>query len=92
MIGYLELELNIPMVQSLKEKRSIIKSLKDKLKNKFNIAISEIGKNDIWQSSVLGLVTISNETTYLEQTFSKIIDFVDEFFGIEISKYNIEYY
>ena len=92
MIAYCEVYLNIPGVQSLKEKRRIIKSLQDKLKNKFNIAISEIGNNDLWQSSLIGVVTIGNETAYLEKMLNSIINFIDEFYGVEISQYDIEYF
>ena len=91
-IGYCKLCLNIPMAQSLKEKRSFIKSLQEKLKNKFNIAIAEIDKNNLWQSSVLGIVTVSKDSSFIEKTLNNIIVFIDEFYGVEISKYEIEYY
>ena len=91
MIVYCKLELYLPTVRSLKEKRSIIKSLQKKLQNKFNIAIAEIDKNDIWKNTVLGVVSISNNSSNLESMISNIIDFIDDFYEAQISNYTIEY-
>ncbi|MFW6311806.1 MAG: DUF503 domain-containing protein [Nanoarchaeota archaeon] len=92
MVVYCEMEIIIPMAQSLKEKRNLLKSLQNKLKNQFNIAISEIDKNEIWKSSVLGIVSVSKDRVYLEKITTDIINFVDQFYGVEISTYNIEYF
>src|SRR2546429_5504110 len=60
-VGLLTLELHIPDAQSLKDKRQVLRSLKDRLRRDFNVAVAELEHHDVWQRSVVGVVTISNE-------------------------------
>jgi len=66
MIAFLTLELRIEAAQSLKDKRQVVRSLKDRLSNSFNIAIAEIEVTDLWQRATLGVVSISDSRDYLE--------------------------
>lgn len=92
MILYCRLELRLPMAVSLKDKRRLLNSLQDKLDNNFNIAIAEIEDNDFWKKSVLGLVSISNKNVQLEKLLNKIINFVDQFEGVILVDYSVDYY
>jgi uncharacterized protein YlxP (DUF503 family) len=65
-IAYLTLELRIEGAHSLKDKRQVVRSLKDRLSNSFNIAIAEIEVTDLWQRATLGVVSISDSRDYLE--------------------------
>src|SRR5690242_3799980 len=65
-IAYLTLELRIEGAHSLKDKRQVVRSLKDRLGNSFNIAIAEIDVTDLWQRATLGVVSISDSRAYLE--------------------------
>jgi uncharacterized protein YlxP (DUF503 family) len=65
-VAYLKLELRIEGAHSLKDKRQVVRSLKDRLKNSFNIAIAEIEVTDLWQRATLGVVSISDSRDYLE--------------------------
>ena len=65
-IAYLTLELRIEGAHSLKDKRQMLRSLKDRLRNSFNIAIAEIDGTDLWQRATLGAVSISDSRDYLE--------------------------
>src|SRR3954469_18589461 len=65
-IAYLTLELRIEGAHSLKDKRQVVRSLKDRLRNSFNISIAEIDVTDLWQRATLGLVSISASRVYLE--------------------------
>ena len=62
-VGLLTLELHIPDAQSLKDKRQIVRSLKDRLRGQFNVAVSELEYHDTWQRSVVGVVTLSNKSS-----------------------------
>lgn len=75
-IGSLRVTLSIRNALSLKEKRQVLKSLKDRIQNKFNVAVAEIDKQDIWQTTVLGLVTVSNDTKFIDTLLSQIINFL----------------
>jgi len=65
-IAYLTIELRIEGAHSLKDKRQVLRSLKDRLRNSFNISIAEIDVTDLWQRATLGVVSISPSRDYLE--------------------------
>jgi hypothetical protein len=75
-VGLLTLELHLPESNSLKSKRIIIKSLKDRIKNKFNVSIAEVDANDLWQRSVLGAACVANDTKIINQTLNSIRNIV----------------
>jgi uncharacterized protein len=80
-IGLLTLELHIPDAQSLKDKRQVLRSLKDKLRREFNVAVAELEHQDTWQRSVVGVVTISNEETHVNEVLQKVLDEADRLLG-----------
>src|SRR5215471_10164542 len=65
-IAYLTLELRIEGAHSLKDKRQVLRSVKDRLRNSFNISIAEIEVTDLWQRATLGVVSISDSRDYLQ--------------------------
>jgi hypothetical protein len=71
-VGILTIEIHISEAHSLKEKRFILRSLKDRIRNKFNVSISEIDANDLWQRCVLGVACIANETKIINQTLDRV--------------------
>jgi uncharacterized protein len=80
-VGLLTLELHIPDAHSLKEKRQVLRSLKDKLRRQFNVAIAELDHQDVWQRSLLGIVTLSNEDRHVRETLQKVLDEADRQLG-----------
>jgi uncharacterized protein YlxP (DUF503 family) len=66
-VGLLTLELHIADAQSLKDKRQVLRSLKDRLRAHFNVAVAELDFEDTWQRSVVGVVTLSNEEHHVEE-------------------------
>ena len=66
MIAFLTLELRIEGAHSLKDKRQVLRSLKDRLRNGFNVSVAEIDATDLWQRATLGIVSISDSRDYLE--------------------------
>lgn len=65
-IAFLTIELRIEGAQSLKDKRQVVRSMKDKLRNKFNIAVAELEATDLWQRATIGAVSISGSQDYLQ--------------------------
>ena len=61
-IAKLTIELEIPHAQSLKDRRQVVRSLKEKLRNKFNAGIAELDEALVWNRATLGMVAISNST------------------------------
>ena len=76
-IGVCTVYLSIPESQSLKDKRQVIKSLIDRIKNRFNVAVAEVDALDTQQRSVIGLVSISNSPQHLNQMLSRTIEFIE---------------
>jgi len=66
-IGVLTLELRIEDAHSLKDKRHIVKGLKDRLRHKFNVAVAEIGNQDLWQRATVAAITVSGDRVFAEQ-------------------------
>ena len=71
-IAYLTLELRIEGAHSLKDKRQAVRSLKDRLRNSFNIAVAEIEATDLWQRATIGVVSISDSRDYLEGLMNNV--------------------
>ena len=80
-VGLLTLELHIPDAQSLKDKRQVLRSLKDKLRRDFNVAVAELEHHNTWQRSVVGIVTISNEEKHVREMLQKVLDEADRILG-----------
>ena len=80
-VGLLTLELHIAEAQSLKDKRQVIRSLKDRLRNHFNVAVAELDFEDVWQRSVVGVVTLSNEEHHVEEALQKVLAEADRILG-----------
>ena len=89
-IGICTCEIFIFNANSLKSKRSVVKSIIEKSKNRFNISIAEVGENDKWQKSIIAFSTISNDQKIVEETIEKVINFFDSYSEIEIIKINRE--
>ena len=72
-VGLLTLEIHIPDARSLKDKRQVLRSLKDRLRARFNVAVAELEHQDVWQSSVVGVVTLSNNAHHVEQSLQTVL-------------------
>ena len=66
MIAYLMLEIRIEGAHSLKDKRQVVRSVKDSLRNHFNVAVAEIDASEAWQRATIGVVSISDSRDYLD--------------------------
>ncbi|GGA77779.1 hypothetical protein GCM10011507_31270 [Edaphobacter acidisoli] len=64
-IARLTLEVEIPGAQSLKDRRQVVRSLKDKLRHSFNISIAELDDGIVWNRATIGIAAISSSTAYL---------------------------
>lgn len=70
-VGLLTLELHIAHSQSLKDKRQVLRGLKDRLRGRFNISVAEVDFQDTWQRSVVGAVTVSGNQSRAEETLDR---------------------
>jgi hypothetical protein len=76
-IGYCSLRFYLHGNNSLKGKRKVIRSIKDRLKNKFNVSVAEVGDQDVWQNIHLGIAAVNSDAQYLDGLFKHVVNFVD---------------
>lgn len=87
------MKLRIFSPNSLKEKRRILKSLIQKMQSKFkNISIAEVGDNNIWQSAIIGIAVVSNDSKHADEIINKCVDYIEVFGDVEIVEMDIEMY
>lgn len=75
-IGILQLELRIQQADSLKDKRRVIKSLRDRIANRHNVSIAEVGALDEYRRSFIGIAMVANDKRFVESALSKLVDFI----------------
>jgi len=71
-VGVLTLELSLPESHSLKDKRQTVKSLKDRLRTRYNVAVAEIDYQDLWQRALVSAVTVSGSHARAEQVLQSV--------------------
>ena len=89
-IGFCRLVLYLPESGSLKSKRNILESVRTRIRNKFNVSISELADNDLWQKSVLGVAIVANESRYANQVLSKVVRQVQADGRVDLIDYSME--
>jgi hypothetical protein len=89
-VGVCELQLLLHEVFSLKEKRSILKRLTGRVREKFPVSIAEVGDNDIWQRSRIGLAVVGNDRAFVNGYIDTVIDFIESLYLAEIVDQHIE--
>lgn len=89
-IGCLKVEFYLHGVFSLKEKRNIANSIKQKLKNKFNISVAEVESQDSLTRLVLGIVTVGNDGRVIQTALNKVLNFLERITSEEITDTSIE--
>jgi uncharacterized protein YlxP (DUF503 family) len=89
-IGVLQLELSIPDAMSLKDKRRVVKSIKDRIAHHHNVSIAEVGALDEHRRSIIGMAMVANDRSYVEGALSKLVDFVRMVPQASLVDYQIE--
>jgi len=89
-VGICTIELYLPDNGSLKDKRQVLKSLKDRLKRQFNVSVAEVDDQDLWQKSVMGVACVGNRTDYVNEVLDKVVAAIRGNPRIEIIDYRLE--
>jgi len=76
-VGSCKIELRIPDSASLKAKRRVVKSLKDRVQARFNVGIAEVDRLDDWQRATLGVAAVSNDARLVDETLSKVVNWIE---------------
>lgn len=89
-VGVMTVKLRAPWVHSLKEKRMTLRSIKDRVKNKYNVSIAEVEDMDLHQSIVLGVSCVSTNKAHANSMLDDVLNFIETNFDTEMLDYQIE--
>jgi len=73
-IALLTFDIHIPHAQSLKDKRMVVRRLKDRLRAKFNVSVAEVDHQDLWQRTQVSVVTVGSDEEFLEKVLREAAD------------------
>lgn len=90
-VGLCTLDLLIPEANSLKNKRSVVKSMLEGMRNRFNVSASEVENLDIWRRATVGVAIVSNSQTFADQVLNKVLDWVESNPRVNIVNVEIEF-
>ncbi len=89
-IGVLYLDFLVPDARSLKDKRRVIKGLKDRMRARFNCSVAEIEYQDVWTRCRLAACVLSGDSQHANTQLNEIASFAERQFGAELADYRIE--
>ena len=89
-IGLLTLEIHLEDAHSLKDKRQVLRSLKDRLRNHFNVAVAELDHQELWQRALVGIVTLSGDAGHVEQSLQTVAEEAERMLGRALVRQEIE--
>jgi uncharacterized protein len=90
-VGLCTLELFIPEANSLKDKRSVLKSMLEGMRNKFNVSASEVEHMDVWRRATVGIACVSNSQAFADQVLNKVLDWVESNPRVDVTGVQIEF-
>lgn len=91
-VGVCTIDLHLPGIGSLKGKRQILLSLKDRIKKAYNVSIAEVDGNDLWQRAVLGVACVANDGRYVSQVLDGVLNAVRANPSVELVAHHTELY
>ena len=89
-VGVCRISLMIHTSFSLKDKRSVLRRIKDRTRKKFNVSIAEVGENDIVNRALIGFVAVGNDRRHVNSTLDTVQQFIDELYLAEILDAELE--
>lgn len=89
-VGAAVVEIHVHGSQSLKEKRGVVRSIVQRLRNRFNVSVAEIGGQDTWQRAVLGIATTGNDRTYLRGQLARVLEAIEDMHLAEVTNSDVE--
>ena len=90
-VGVLQVDLHLPLSHSLKEKRSVLKSLKDQLRGRFNVAVAELDCDEKWQRATLGLSTLGDDRRQIQGLLGQVTEWLRRTRVVELIQVEEDY-
>ena len=76
-VGVAKITLRLAGSFSLKDKRRVVNSVRERVRSKFNVAVAEVDQNDAWQTAVIGITCVSNNVRHADQTLDNVLSFIE---------------
>jgi uncharacterized protein YlxP (DUF503 family) len=92
MVGVCEVRLHLPEVNSLKGKRKIVKGIKDRIRNKFNVSIAELDAHDKWQIAVIGIACINKDRVIIDQVLNHVVGVIESTRTVLLTDYFVDFF
>ena len=90
LVGTLQVHLHIPLCNSLKEKRGVLRSVENHVRKKFNVSVAEIDDQDIWRSAWLGITTGSTNRDLIDQMLHQVVGLLEREPDVQVVDFSIE--
>jgi hypothetical protein len=90
-VGVLSLDLHIPESDSLKDKRRVLRGLLDRLHNEFNVSAAEVGDNDVWRRSQVGVACVTNDRAHADAVLQSALRLVEADGRLEVLRADLEW-
>jgi uncharacterized protein len=90
-IGVVTLELRLENSHSLKDKRHVVESLKNRLRHKFNVAVAEVDHQDLWQRAAVAAVTVSSDHVHAQKVLQSVEEEAAGLLGPELAGATVEW-
>jgi uncharacterized protein len=91
-VGLLTLEIRLPYAHSLKEKRAVLRKIRDRLRSRFNVAVAELDHRDVWQHATLGVVSLSDSQPLLDSVFQQVLRESENILGEDVARHTIDFF
>lgn len=91
-VGLVTLEIHLSHAHSLKDKRQVLRSLKDRLRGQFNVAVAELDHQELWQRAVVGIVSVASDVNHLEQSLRAVILESERLLGRDLVGHEMEFF
>ena len=76
-VGVAKITLRLAGSFSLKDKRRVVNSVRERVRSKFNVSVAEVDQNDAWQTAVIGITCVSNNVRHADQTLDNVLSFIE---------------
>ncbi|MCG8588297.1 MAG: DUF503 domain-containing protein [Proteobacteria bacterium] len=90
LVGALLVEIRVHGSQSLKAKRGVVQSIKQRVRNRFNLAVAEVGGQETWQRALLGISGVSSDARSLRRTLERAVEFIEDLHLAEVTGSEVE--
>lgn len=90
-VGVMQLTLYLPDGHSLKEKRGMLRKLKSRVSNEFNVSIAECDGHDLWQKAVLGICQVGTDQAYVDGALRQVVSFIESLHVAEVGEEEVEF-